>query len=357
MRTHYRKFRFNDMADMAEFKPIEKETKVIYKQPPEFNKAVSYFHSLVKAFIGEENIDKQNSLYERIKDTHRGLMKDFNADMDRFNRGDTDISNGELEKIYEKFDNDIKKFNNYINNNFNLTRKIDGLDELERVPFEKIIMAYTRDSYEDIDVHELDEILRRSNVIEIEDNGDFYDFYLERKGNKLRIGYMTNVGLIPIKSFNISDYDSIDELLNVAYQYAETEAMTPDTDKLTRNSRYHKKHNDSKYRKRHRDSEDLFYGVPGVEFIWHGEWSDPEVRYKEYLLNYYDLENSLWEEFKEITEPIKGEKEEVRIDSETGEVLEFGEWIRANTDTVYDDLEAFIRDGVAEKEELDLMQF
>lgn len=46
-------------------------------------------------------------------------------------------------------------------------------------------------------------------------------------------------------------------------------------------------------------TEGEFYGVPGVEFIWHGEWSDPEVKYKDHLFNYYELENVLWDEFKE----------------------------------------------------------
>jgi hypothetical protein len=34
-------------------------------------------------------------------------------------------------------------------------------------------------------------------------------------------------------------------------------------------------------------------GVPGTTFIYHGEWSDPEIAYKGELLNYWDVEESL----------------------------------------------------------------
>lgn len=42
-----------------------------------------------------------------------------------------------------------------------------------------------------------------------------------------------------------------------------------------------------------------FYGISDIDFIYHGDWSDPEVRYKNQLFNYYDLEDSLYSIFKE----------------------------------------------------------
>jgi hypothetical protein len=49
-----------------------------------------------------------------------------------------------------------------------------------------------------------------------------------------------------------------------------------------------------------------FYGIYGIQFIWHGEWSDPELIWHEKSFNYYDLENTLWsiyqEEFSEGSE-------------------------------------------------------
>jgi hypothetical protein len=42
-----------------------------------------------------------------------------------------------------------------------------------------------------------------------------------------------------------------------------------------------------------------FYGIYGIEFIWHGEWSDPELVWHKKSFNYYDLENCLYDDFKE----------------------------------------------------------
>ena len=38
---------------------------------------------------------------------------------------------------------------------------------------------------------------------------------------------------------------------------------------------------------------DWFYGIQGIEFIWHGEQSDPEVAYNGKIYNYFDLEDML----------------------------------------------------------------
>lgn len=32
-------------------------------------------------------------------------------------------------------------------------------------------------------------------------------------------------------------------------------------------------------------------GIRGIRYINHGEWSDPEIRYKNIVINYYDLED------------------------------------------------------------------
>ncbi|MCR4773056.1 MAG: hypothetical protein K5854_01685 [Prevotella sp.] len=34
-----------------------------------------------------------------------------------------------------------------------------------------------------------------------------------------------------------------------------------------------------------------YCGIYGIEFIPHGEWADPELRYGRYLLNYFDVED------------------------------------------------------------------
>ena len=40
----------------------------------------------------------------------------------------------------------------------------------------------------------------------------------------------------------------------------------------------------------------LYRGVEGSRFIYHGEWSDPEVYYKGYLFNAWDIEDDISEE-------------------------------------------------------------
>ncbi len=48
-----------------------------------------------------------------------------------------------------------------------------------------------------------------------------------------------------------------------------------------------------------KNNKNWFYGICGIEFIWHGEWSDPELIWHKKSFNYYDLENTLWSYFKE----------------------------------------------------------
>ena len=42
-----------------------------------------------------------------------------------------------------------------------------------------------------------------------------------------------------------------------------------------------------------------YRGIRGIEFIWHGETSDPELSYQGKVVNYYDVEDTIWQEYKE----------------------------------------------------------
>ena len=48
-----------------------------------------------------------------------------------------------------------------------------------------------------------------------------------------------------------------------------------------------------------KNNKKWFYGIYGIEFIWHGCWSDPELIWHGHSFNYYDLENALYDEYKE----------------------------------------------------------
>jgi hypothetical protein len=45
--------------------------------------------------------------------------------------------------------------------------------------------------------------------------------------------------------------------------------------------------------------KECFYGIYGMQFIYNGQWSDPEVIWHGKSFNYFDLENCLWDMFKE----------------------------------------------------------
>jgi len=89
---------------------------------------------------------------------------------------------------------------------------------------------------------------------------------------------------------------------------------------------------------------ELFYGVPGVEYISHGEWNSPEVYYKDKAYNYHDLEDSLWELFQEDIETgdvvIDTTGFEDFEDAENeATIFAFEEWVKNNPDLVYSELE------------------
>ena len=47
-----------------------------------------------------------------------------------------------------------------------------------------------------------------------------------------------------------------------------------------------------------------WYGIEGISFIWNGEWSDPEIEYKGYIFNSYDIEYAFYEDWKESNSDI-----------------------------------------------------
>ena len=47
----------------------------------------------------------------------------------------------------------------------------------------------------------------------------------------------------------------------------------------------------------HTNSKETYRGVPGSVWIWHGEWSDPEILWKGVELNANDVEESLWSSY------------------------------------------------------------
>lgn len=80
------------------------------------------------------------------------------------------------------------------------------------------------------------------------------------------------------------------------------------------------------------NAKDTYRGVPGTIFIWHGEWSDPEIWYKGCELNANDVEDGLWSMYKEDCE------EEGLKPSDDG----FDEWCESNRSLIESELDDII---------------
>ena len=77
-----------------------------------------------------------------------------------------------------------------------------------------------------------------------------------------------------------------------------------------------------------------WYGIPDIGFLWHGEWSDPELEYKGVRVNLHDVEDTMWDYFQD----------------ETGSEYEdeFAKYVLENVHDVYDILNELVycREGV-----------
>lgn len=46
-------------------------------------------------------------------------------------------------------------------------------------------------------------------------------------------------------------------------------------------------------------TNNYYRGIKDIEFIWHGASSDPEISYNGMVVNYYDVDDTIWEDYKE----------------------------------------------------------
>lgn len=64
-----------------------------------------------------------------------------------------------------------------------------------------------------------------------------------------------------------------------------------------------------------------WYGIPGIKFIWHNAWADPEIEYKGKRCSCFIVEDTMWERYREDHED--------NMDA-------FGNYMRENADEVYE---------------------
>ena len=55
-------------------------------------------------------------------------------------------------------------------------------------------------------------------------------------------------------------------------------------------------------KRNYRTDYQRWYGIYGVEFIWKGGWSDPYIRFRNYVMNSHDVEDTMWDEYREYLE-------------------------------------------------------
>lgn len=52
-------------------------------------------------------------------------------------------------------------------------------------------------------------------------------------------------------------------------------------------------------RKKYRTDYPRWYGIYGIRFVWHGEWSEPEIIYHRYAMNEHCVEDGMIELYRE----------------------------------------------------------
>ena len=72
-----------------------------------------------------------------------------------------------------------------------------------------------------------------------------------------------------------------------------------------------------------------FYGIYGIEFIYHGEWNDPELIWRKKSFNYYTLENELWNIYT-----LECEEENKKVNDD-----DFSIWMKNNASLVKNELQ------------------
>ena len=78
-----------------------------------------------------------------------------------------------------------------------------------------------------------------------------------------------------------------------------------------------------------KNNPDLYRNIKGTRYIWHGEWSDPEIEYKGKRINATIVEDTMWERFNEACNE----------DNETPTEDKFVLYMMVNQEDVYELIE------------------
>ncbi len=80
-----------------------------------------------------------------------------------------------------------------------------------------------------------------------------------------------------------------------------------------------------------------YRGIKDIEFINRGTQSDPALKYKGKTLNYYDIEDSMWDYYNEMKDSDSGYEDEKKDYSFDGSDEDFNKFVVDHADSVYGD--------------------
>lgn len=74
-----------------------------------------------------------------------------------------------------------------------------------------------------------------------------------------------------------------------------------------------------------------YRGCENIEFVFYNTQADPDLIYKGYTFNYYDIDDALWNDFLESVERTDDESDNSEVEKQ------FTEYVQANAENYLDD--------------------
>lgn len=146
-----------------------------------------------------------------------------------------------------------------------------------------------------------------------------YEFWMQDEMPVLTVGYLG-------KWYKVYDSDDWDKLVKGT--------LTPIEEAKKCDGKKCRKHDIKRI-------EEGWRGSDEIEVVSHGEWADPDLVYKDYTFNYWDIEDALWDNFLEETGHKDSESEDPKVEAE------FDKYVQDNAVGYLEDCIAFgyFKDG------------
>ena len=125
----------------------------------------------------------------------------------------------------------------------------------------------------------------------VSNSNNFYELVVNLKNNNWML----------YAEEDLSDYERYDDDMEESVNREKLRSLVKENVKrmLSEGGDFLMQHDDGEYVT---TSKRLYRNVPGAIFIWHGDSADPEILYKNHLINYYNVEDSLWNSYKDECE-------------------------------------------------------